>query len=211
LPGLKKNYYKILNIDYNASLAEVKTAYRKLALLYHPDKTDNELLKAKFVDIKEAYEVLRDPVKRRTYNLTFDNFNYKKEVQLTPLQLLHKVQELQTKIAKLDPHRMDLDRLEFDITELLSERNTETLSNTVETNIVQQFIEQLLETARPLSPKQFQPIANLLMPLADEQTKQKMQVILQSHSRVNLWNSYKIVFAIVTGVILCLLIYFLGK
>lgn len=209
--GLKKNYYKILNIDYTASLTEVKSAYRKLALLYHPDKTDNELLKAKFVDIKEAYEVLRDPVKRKNYNLTFDNFSYKKEEQLTPYQLLQKLRQLKDNISKLDPHRMDLDRLEFNITELLSERNIETLGRTEDKTIVQQFIEDLLNVATPLSPKQFKPIADHLIPLADETTTQKMRRFLHSHHLNNRWESNKIIVAITVGILLCLLIYFLGQ
>lgn len=211
MPGLKKNYYKILNIDYTASLADIKSAYRKLALLYHPDKTNNELLKAKFVDIKEAYEVLRDPVKRKNYSLTFDNFNYKKEEQLTPYQLVQKVRDLQTKIAKIDPYRMDLDRLEFNITELLSERNIETLNRTEDRDIVQQFIEELLNAATPLSPKQLKPIADHLTPLADELTKERIQQLLHSHNRNSLWEANKIIFAIAIGIFLCLLIYFLGK
>jgi hypothetical protein len=180
-------------------------------LLYHPDKTDNELLKARFIEIKEAYEVLSDPVKRKHYDRTFDNFSYKKEVPLTPLQLLQKMQSLRNKISKLDADRMDLDKLEFEITELLNERNTNTLSANEEKNIVQQFIEELLEAAKPLSPKQFKPIVDHISPLADETTKQKMEHFLQSHTWNNRWNTYKIVFAIVAGVILCLIIYFLGK
>lgn len=206
-----KNYYKILNLDFKATLAEVKSAYRKLALQYHPDKTDNELLKAKFADIKEAYEVLRDPVKRNGYDRTFDNFTYKKEEQLTPYQLLKKIKELRSKTGKQDPHRMNLDRLEFEITELLNERNTCTLSGTEDKEIVQQFIEEMLAAARPLTSKQFKPIAEQVLPLADEVTKQKMQQFIQSHTWNNRWNSYKIVFAIVAGILLCLLIYFLGK
>jgi hypothetical protein len=179
--------------------------------LYHPDKTNNELLKAKFADIKEAYEVLRDPVKRKNYNLRFDNFSYKKEVHLTPYQLLQKVKELKLKTSKLDPNRMDLDRLEFEITELLSERNTGTLAKTEDTAIVQDFIKELLEVSEPLSPGQFKPIADHLSPLANEATKEEIKQFLQSHAWDNRWNTYKIVFAVIAGILLCLLIYFLGK
>ncbi len=209
--NLKKNYYKALNIDYNASLAEVKSAYRKLALLYHPDKTDNELLKSKFAEVKEAYEVLRDPVKRKNYNLTFDNLSYKKAEQLTPYQILQKLQALKDRISKADPLRMDLDRLEFDITELIRERNLGTLRSTEEQQIVQQFVEELLDACNPLSPKQFRHISGKIMPLADDVTKQKVHQFLNSHNRENFWNKYKILFAIVTGIFLCLLIYLSGK
>jgi DnaJ-domain-containing protein 1 len=206
-----KNYYKILNLDFNASLAEVKTAYRKLALLYHPDKTDNELLKARFAEVKEAYEILSHPAKRKNYDLTFDNFSYKKDVQLTPYQILQKINALKIKTGQLDPHRIDLDKLEFDITELLSERNTDTLIRTQDRQIVQQVIEAILVTAKPLSPKQFRPIINQLLPMADDTTREKIRTFLHSHSWDNRWNNYKIVVAVIGGIILCLLIYFIAR
>lgn len=206
-----KNYYKILNLDFKASLAEVKTAYRKLALLYHPDKTDNELLKAKFAEIKEAYETLSHPARRKNYDLTFDDFSYKKEIHLTPYQLLQKVKELKIKNSKLDPHRMDLDGLEFGITELLSEKNTDTLLKSEDKLVVQQFITEILETGRPLSSRQFKPINDRLSPLADEETKEKMKTFLNTHSWDNRWHTYKILFALLGGILLCLFIYFIVK
>jgi molecular chaperone DnaJ len=192
-------------------MQEVKTAYRKLALLYHPDKTDNELLKAKFAEVKEAYEVLSNPLKRKKYDLTFDDRSYKKAEHLTPYQLLQKIKDLKIKTAKLDPHRMDLDRLEFEITELLSERNTEMLNRTADRQMVQQFIELLFETARPLSSKQLKPIADHLYPLADHETREKMRMFLESHTWDKRWHTYKILFAVIGGILLCLLIYFTGK
>ncbi len=179
--------------------------------MYHPDKTDNELLKAKFNDIKEAYEVLSDHARRKKYDLTFDNFSYRKEEKLTPYQLLQSIQKLRSKNGKLDPNRMDLDRLEFEITELLSERNKETLAKTEDTAITQSFISELLETAKPLSSKQFKPISEQILPLADDKMKEKIRLFLQSHTWENRWNDYKVFFAIVAGIILCFIIYLFGK
>ncbi len=63
------NYYKILGIDKTASAADIKKAYRKLALKYHPDKTEGDkTLEDKFKRISEAYAVLSDPEKRNQYD-----------------------------------------------------------------------------------------------------------------------------------------------
>ena len=64
-----KDYYKILGVSKDASLEEIKKAYRKLALKYHPDrnKGDKEA-EAKFKEINEAYAVLSDPEKRKQYD-----------------------------------------------------------------------------------------------------------------------------------------------
>ncbi|MCX2744196.1 J domain-containing protein [Mangrovivirga sp. M17] len=64
-----KDYYDILGVDKKASQDEIKKAYRKLAVKYHPDKNpDNKAAEDKFKDISEAYEVLGDPEKRKQYD-----------------------------------------------------------------------------------------------------------------------------------------------
>ena len=67
----KKNYYEILEIEKDSTEEEIKLAYRKLAKKLHPDlnKTD-PYAKEKFIEIKEAYDTLKDPVKRRIYDQT---------------------------------------------------------------------------------------------------------------------------------------------
>jgi DnaJ family protein C protein 7 len=58
----RKDYYKILGVDQNATDAEIKKAYRKLAIIHHPDKNPGDPdAEARFKDISEAYETLIDP------------------------------------------------------------------------------------------------------------------------------------------------------
>ena len=66
----KEDFYKLLGVERNASDAEIKKSYRRLAMKYHPDRNnDNQAeAEAKFKQIKEAYEVLSDPKKRSAYD-----------------------------------------------------------------------------------------------------------------------------------------------
>ena len=65
----KRDYYEILDVPKDASEAEIKKAYRKMALKYHPDKNpDDPESETKFKEAAEAYEVLRDSEKRSRYD-----------------------------------------------------------------------------------------------------------------------------------------------
>jgi DnaJ-class molecular chaperone len=67
----ERNYYDVMGIKKNASEAEIKKAFKKNAIKYHPDKNldDPETAKEKFQEVANAYEVLSDPEKRRVYDL----------------------------------------------------------------------------------------------------------------------------------------------
>jgi molecular chaperone DnaJ len=66
---MSKEYYEVLGIDKGASEIEIKKAFKKLALKYHPDRNpDNKEAEEKFKEINEAYQVLSDPEKKARYD-----------------------------------------------------------------------------------------------------------------------------------------------
>ncbi len=65
---MNKDYYKILGVSQNATADEIKKAYRKLALQYHPDRGGGKEMETKFKEASEAYQILSDPQKRSTYD-----------------------------------------------------------------------------------------------------------------------------------------------
>ncbi|MEY4730198.1 MAG: hypothetical protein RL020_1356, partial [Pseudomonadota bacterium] len=69
----KKDYYEALGVNRDASDEEIKKAYRKMAMKFHPDRNpDNPKAEAQFKEAKEAYEILSEPEKRSAY----DNYGH---------------------------------------------------------------------------------------------------------------------------------------
>ncbi len=71
-----KDYYKILGVERSATQDEIKKAYRKLAMKYHPDKNPGDKkAEEKFKDINEAHEVLSDPKKRSRFDQLGESYS----------------------------------------------------------------------------------------------------------------------------------------
>ncbi len=87
----KRDYYEILGISRNASPEEIKAAYHKLALKYHPDQNPGNMeAQSKFQEISEAYEILFDSTKRERY----DRFGYINSAELHSAGIASAFQEL---------------------------------------------------------------------------------------------------------------------
>ena len=84
-----KNYYKILGVNRGSTEEDIKKAYRKLALKFHPDKNKESDAEEKFKEIAEAYEVLSDQSKKSKYDNSHrrnstPNHNYAWSFSFTP-------------------------------------------------------------------------------------------------------------------------------
>jgi len=76
----KRDYYAILGIDKNANEHEIKKAYKKMAMKYHPDRNSEseetkKMAEKKFIDVNDAYSVLSDPKKKSMYDQGIDPLN----------------------------------------------------------------------------------------------------------------------------------------
>jgi len=212
-----KDYYQILQIQPHSTLAEIKQAFRRLALVYHPDKNPNDkYAEAQFNEIKEAYEVLTNPVKKenylqqRWYNQSIGKRRTAKTI--TPVSILKIVLELEQYVSRLDVHRMNREGLSGYIDELLSTGTIENLKQFNEPEINKQIITSTLSAMQPLSMRFLGKLPERLGTLADDETSMlQIKNFLKNRKRAFLWEQYKVALIILFTIFICMIIYFTGK
>jgi len=209
-----KDYYDILKVSPKATPQDIKKAYRKLALQFHPDKNhNNKLAENHFKEIKEAYETLSDRSRREAYNYErFFNItsSYKKNTtnNVTPQWILQQSIELRKKVRNVDPFRIDRDGLQFQLQSLLTEYNLLVLKETDE-HTRMQVTDELLHASKPLSPLVMEKLSVLLKELAGNNTNSinKINAALRERKWNHLWHRYKILVAVIIAWLMCLMIY----
>jgi molecular chaperone DnaJ len=213
-----KDYYQILQIQPHCTLAEIKQAFRRLAMIYHPDKNPNDkYAEVQFNEIKEAYEVLTNPVKKENYlqeRWYHQTIGKKRTAEtITPVSILKLSLELEQYVSRLDVYRMNKQGLSDYLNELLSDGTIKTLQEFNELGINRQIITTTLTTMKPL-PLKF--AGSLLLKLEllaenDEMAIREVKGFLRDHKRIFLWEKYKVLIIFFLTAIICLLIYFANK
>ena len=155
-----KDYYEILEITHNASAEEIKNAYRRLALKYHPDKNNGDSsAEAKFKEIVVAYEVLSDPGEKRRYDNQYSRNNERSGTDnksgnygkpLTPDLILNLASDLKNQVKNTDRAKVNQRRL-FDLIEgILSEEHLQILLNSPNKSVNKKIALEVVECCKPL-------------------------------------------------------------
>ena len=212
----QKNYYQLLHVSPQATVQEIKAAYRKLAFKYHPDRNKgNTLTETVFKEINEAYRILSNPEKRKFYNasIAVNNYNpkHKRPTPVTSHSILQNAIKLKTFVERSNALSINQDIVLHKLKALLSEYHLNMLLLENNTQLIRQFIQQLLICMQPLT---FDNIQLLLAPLqklaaGEESLIQEMQTFYQQKKGENFWYKYKMVVVLIIALFLCLLIYIL--
>ncbi|MBV9962063.1 MAG: J domain-containing protein [Parafilimonas sp.] len=209
-----KDYYKILNVTSSASPGEIKNAYRKLAMKYHPDRNPGDTLAAAvFSEAAEAYKILSNAETRRQYNyertLTAEE-EYKRPVETieTLIQRIHKINQ-QAKAA--DPFRFNKDALLYSIKQLFP-GNIELLLK-ANSELVSEFLQLVCNAANYLSSYQTKKLIVFTQPLFREHAwlQDSLQVTLHRQEKTEHWEKNKIVLAVIVAMLLCAVIFLVAR
>jgi len=208
-----KDYYDILQVSPNATLEDIKKAYRKLALQYHPDtakNNDNEL--HLFLEIKEAYNVLSDTKKRQAYHYKKFYRQVEQEAIVSAEYLADQAKQLRAFTAILDPYRIDYDMLYRQIVYLVSTANLrliEKANSHLQYQIVKDLQASVIHLHFPLAEK----IYPILLSIASDNTVLIAMLNEQriTQKRLHYWHTYKLAGAFIVAMLLCICFYLLVK
>jgi len=207
----KKNYYQILGVSPGASAAEIKAAYRRLALIYHPDKNSDDRTSGYiFQEINEAYQILSDKTARAGYHRSFEvegkGFKSGQTVFFSAELLVVKLGHMKKALGETDPYRMNTDAVFEEIQQLFSAYHLSILQKENNALVTGQIISNCLDIIIYLPKNEQLQIIQDLQKLPGVQTSQ-LQEYLKRQKQKWFWDRYKTPLVIVLTIALCCLLF----
>jgi molecular chaperone DnaJ len=213
-----KDYYTTLEITPLATALQIKKAFRRLALLHHPDKNlGNAVSAALFREIQEAYEVLSDPQKRETYNYKrWYNRTIKEDFvkeALTPADILNECIRLNRYLQSVNALRVDYDGLSLHIRSILSNKNIAILLEYNAAEVNTSIVQKMIIPAAILPFRYIESIATLLFRIAgsNEMLTAEIAIFVVRQKQKESWNKYKPVLVLAITLVICWVIYRVSK
>lgn len=213
-----KDYYAILDVPLTATVPEIKQAYRKLVMVYHPDKNnDDPYALARFNEIKEAYEVLMNPGKKELYlqERWLHKASGKKigDELVTAPAILKKCLELNRQIAGMDIYRMNYKGMVNRIIALLSDETIDILLDQKETDVHASILASVVKSIEHFPSAAAKPVADQLLKLAVNlpSWQKYIQQQMQEKATKEKWSWLNPLLIVLLTLAICALIWFGAK
>jgi curved DNA-binding protein CbpA len=210
------DYYQLLGLTPGASADDIRRAYRALAFTWHPDKNPDPAASVRFTEIHAAYAVLKDPVKRAEYNYRRYTANpaYRaKPAAIHTADVLREARALYEKTHRLDPFRIDHDRLAFETGLVITPHNITLLTRETDISELITFFSYLQPAFRLLPFEMALRLSKELEPLAARHNtfSEELVSLLRELRWRHYWSRYKIWAALGIAMLFCLLLYLAGR
>jgi curved DNA-binding protein CbpA len=214
-----KDYYRILDVSPQSTPLEIKKSFRRLAMLYHSDKHDEDkIASAQYREIQEAYDTLTDPYKKEAYlqQRWYEQSMGRKlkgSAPLTSSTILRDALSLEKYISTLDPFRIDKEGLIQYIEQLLSDDAVEILLKENEHAILSNISGILLKSGKGFTLPQAKRLTLLLDKICKKNSAESIaiQQYLSQKTKEAKHDRWKIPLIIILTLLLCILIYIAGK
>jgi molecular chaperone DnaJ len=213
-----KDYYKTLGLTHTASQEEIKKSFRKLALVFHPDKKQGDALaEANFKEIQEAYAVLSDPRQREEYNYKrwyvrslgkpYNTENF------TPQAIRRECERLGRYVQAMNIFQLDHESLNYHIHQLLSSRNLLILQQYGDPGTRTAIIEVLLQSSESLPFRYIPALEELLRQIAgtDLIAQGKIDEFVAWQQKNERWRKWRFPLVGLVTLLLCWIIFRLAN
>lgn len=207
---VQQNWYVVLGVSYKATSGDIKKAFRQLAHKYHPDKNNNLQNLTQFSLIKEAYETLVDPIKRKAYDRTY-YFNYttrnKEKTIYTEEDLLNAFISLEKKLLQTDIRFLNYDAVYQSIQQLIGGPTFHQITASMQINNKSICLQRILRCIQFLPFTQIIQLQQLLTYyFEDTQHHIILHQFIQEQKRKYYWSRYNILIVLFISIIISLFI-----
>lgn len=205
-----KNYYKIIDVPFDASAEEIRKAYHRKVKQLHPDKNpENKMAASLFLDVQEAYDVLSNEEKRNAYNRQSPHFfqNTKSEI-VTSETILSKVITLRKMVHERYAYRLSNRFIAKSVTAILNKDYLHIILKEHNKEVNEALVTHLIKIISVLPYRTALVHFDKLLMLSSKNVDLEKQVLkFINRKRANrYWEKYNVAIIIAFTIFICLLI-----
>jgi molecular chaperone DnaJ len=209
-----QNHYRTLEVHPKATQADIRSAYRRLAFRYHPDKNPgDDFSEQQFKAIQAAYAIIGDPDKRKQYDRDLwlgghqqIKDNYKRPTAMTVLKSSIRLRQY---VAAVNPFTIDHHALQYHLLQVLADDNLELIRREHNDKLSSQFFEEIMNASGSLNYNLLEPVIRQMGILAgeDEQLRERLSRFVRRRRLENRSRRLQPWLVLLLTLLLCILIY----